>query len=237
MAYRRTAEVEARLAAVRARIIEATTELVAGGGWGAATIVAAAEQAEIATGTVYRHFATKDELFAEVFRRAAGRELDRVTAAASAPGTAARRIDAALRTFAERALRGRRLAYALLAEPAAPAVEAERLVYRQGYRSVFAEVLDLGIAAGELAPHDTALAAAALTGAMGEALVGPLAPIPEAFDRATSQTRVDDLVAWCLRALPTTTSTATSTTTSTATPTPTPTTTSTTPRPPKERSR
>jgi AcrR family transcriptional regulator len=203
MAYRKTAEVEARLAAVRTRIIAATTQLVATGGWGAVTVAVAAQEAGIATGTVYRHFATKDELFAEVFRQAAGRELGRVTVAASSPGTAAQRIDAALRTFAVRALRGGRLAYALLAEPASPTVEAERLAYRQGYHMVFADALEGGIASGELAAHDTALAAAALTGAMGEALVGPLAPVRDMTDAARSQTRIDDLVTWCLRTLPT----------------------------------
>ena len=74
----------------------------------------------MATGTVYRHFASKADLFSEVFRRAAQREVDAVA-------DAARRSPDAVETFARRALAGRRLAWALLAEPVDPVVEAERL--------------------------------------------------------------------------------------------------------------
>ena len=68
------------------------------------------------------------------------------------------------------------LAYALIAEPVDPAVESERLRLRRGYRDVFAGLLEEGVEAGELRPHDTATVAAALVGALGEALVGPLSP-------------------------------------------------------------
>ena len=48
-------------------------------------------------------------------------------AAAATGARRAERIAAGVETFARRALRGRRLAWALLAEPVDPAVEAERL--------------------------------------------------------------------------------------------------------------
>ena len=66
------------------------------------------------------------------------------------------------------------LGYAQIAEPVDPAVESERLRLRRGYRDVFAGALEDGVAAGELSPHDSQTVAAALVGALGEALVGPL---------------------------------------------------------------
>lgn len=203
MVYRRTAEEQARLDAVRDRIVGATTHLVAEGGWGAAPIAAVARGAGVATGTVYRHVRDKDELFAEVFRRAAGLELAHVTEAARTTAPAQERIAGALRTFAARALRSRRLAHALLTEPAGTVIEAERLTHRAGYHGLFADVLREGVAAGELPPHDHALVAAVLVGAMAEALVGPLAPVAAGDPDPGVARRTDDLVAACLRALPT----------------------------------
>ena len=69
-------------------------------------------------------------------------------------------------------------AYALIAEPVDPAVEAERLRLRTGYRDAFASVLEDGVEAGELRPHDTRTVAAALVGALAESLVGPLSDQP-----------------------------------------------------------
>ena len=69
-------------------------------------------------------------------------------------GSAAERIAAGIETFARRALAGRRLAWALLAEPVDPAVEAERLHFRHSYRDVIAEVLAEGIDSGELPDQD-----------------------------------------------------------------------------------
>ncbi|HEX6117660.1 MAG TPA: TetR/AcrR family transcriptional regulator [Solirubrobacterales bacterium] len=177
MAYRSTERTEARKAEVRARIVASARELIARGGYAEAQVSAVASAAGVATGTVYRHFPSKAGLFAEVFREASQREVDALAAVAeSTSGDAAERIAAAVEAFARRALRGRRLAYALLAEPFDPGVEAERLAFRRAYRDVFAGMIAAGIEAGELPAQDPGLAGAALVGAIGEALVGPLSP-------------------------------------------------------------
>jgi hypothetical protein len=90
------------------------------------------------------------------------------------------RIETVLSTFAARALRRPRLAWALIAEPVDPLVDAERLAYRERYRSLTAEALRAGIAAGELPNQNVELTAAALVGGCGEALVGPLSPLARA---------------------------------------------------------
>jgi AcrR family transcriptional regulator len=193
MPYRPTERTEARKAATRERIVTAALEQVAAGGYASAAVQTVAGRAGVAVGTVYRHFPSKGDLFAEAFRRASQRELDVVvrvigTRSHSAePSARARRgpdgrsarerVAAAVEAFARRALAGPVLAYALLAEPVDPAVEAERLRFRTGYRDAFARVLEDGVRDGELRPHDTSTVAAALVGALGEALVGPLSTV------------------------------------------------------------
>ncbi|UGS34573.1 TetR/AcrR family transcriptional regulator [Capillimicrobium parvum] len=164
MAYRATDRTEARRIAARERIVAAAHELIAAGGYREAAVAAVAARAGVATGTVYRHFPSKAELFAEVFRRASRREVEAVAASAAEGG-----VGAGVETFARRALRARRLAWALLAEPVDPAVEAERLAYRRAFRDAFAAALPGHVT-------DRELIAAALVGAIGEALVGPLSP-------------------------------------------------------------
>src|SRR5947208_6170032 len=176
MAYRATERTEAKRAEVRERIVGAALELVAAGGYREAQVAAVARRAGVATGTVYRHFPSKAHLLTEVFRVASQREVDAVGAATASEAPASRRIAAAVAVFARRALRGRRLAWALLAEPVDPAVEAERLVFRRAYADAFATAIADGVAAGDLPGQDADLTAAALVGAIGEALVGPLSP-------------------------------------------------------------
>jgi AcrR family transcriptional regulator len=79
-----------------------------------------------------------------------------------------------IETFARRALKFPRRAYALLAEPVDPAVEALRLEFRQAYRDVIADAVRDGVRTGELPPQNADVVAAALVGAIGEALTGPL---------------------------------------------------------------
>ena len=175
MPYRPTEKTEARRLATRERIVAAALGKVAGGGYASAGVQAVAAEAGVAVGTVYRHFPSKGDLFAEVFRRASQRELDVVVEVTETGLSPCERIGAAVEAFCRRALAGPVLAYALIAEPVDPAVESERLRFRIGYRDAFARVLEDGVRDGELRPHDSRTVAAALVGALAESLVGPLA--------------------------------------------------------------
>jgi AcrR family transcriptional regulator len=165
----------------RDAILAAAADLLAEGGYAACTVNAVAQRANVAAGTVYNHFANKADLAAYVFRAIAARELDAVAAAARG-GSAVQRIAAVIETFALRALKQPRRAYALLAEPADPAVDALRLEFRSAFRDVIAEAIRDGVASGELPPQDPGVVAAALVGAIGEALVGPLAGADDSVD-------------------------------------------------------
>jgi AcrR family transcriptional regulator len=200
VAYRPTERTEARKAEVRGRIVTAARELIAHGGYAEAQVAAVAKRAGVATGTVYRHFPSKADLFAEVFRNASQHEVDAVVAAAAIDGgrSATERIAFAVETFARRALRGRRLAWALIAEPVDPAVEAERLVFRRAYRDAFANVITEGVRTGELPRQDPEVAAAALVGAIGEALVGPVSPTAAKRDPGSVVASLRD---FCIRSV------------------------------------
>ncbi|HEY1568553.1 MAG TPA: helix-turn-helix domain-containing protein [Solirubrobacteraceae bacterium] len=164
----------------RERLLSAARQLIEEGGYGAASVLAIAERAGVAAGTLYRHFASKEELFVEVFRSVCEREERAMRAAAAGlpeTATAQERLKTVLATFARRALRNPRLAWALIAEPVDPRVDAERIAYRARYAELIAAGLAAGIAAGELPEQDVGLTAAALVGGCGEALVGPLSPL------------------------------------------------------------
>ncbi len=195
VAYRRTPAVQERLDATRARLVGAALRLVAERGYAGCSISLVAEAAGMATGSVYRHFPDKSALFTEVFRAATQREVDAVAEAASAPGTISERLERAVQTFARRALKSPRLAYALIAEPVDPQVESERLVYRRAYRDLFAEVVAGAVDAGDLPAQDAGVSAAAVVGAMAEALVVPL------HAGAASSSTVPELTAFVLRSL------------------------------------
>jgi AcrR family transcriptional regulator len=200
VAYRSTTRTEARLAETRERIVTAARELIAEGGYQAAQVAPVADRAGVAVGTVYRYFPSKSDLFAEVFREASQQEVDAMRAATSVhpDRMAAERIAAGVETFARRALRGRRLAWALIAEPVDPAVEAERLRFRRSYQEVIAAVLTEGIETGELPAQDVEATAAGLVGAIGESMVGPLSPTANGGD---PEAAIASLVSFCTRAI------------------------------------
>ena len=120
----------------RERLLHAAQELIEEGGYGAATVAAIADRTGVAAGTLYRHFASKEELFVEVFRAACDRELQAMRAASASMAPAASEVDRLeilLGSFAQRALRRPRVAWALIAEPVDPLVDAERIAYRARY--------------------------------------------------------------------------------------------------------
>jgi AcrR family transcriptional regulator len=180
MAYRRTDRVIARLAARQDAILTAARALAAEGGIGAVQIVPVAERAGIAAGTVYRYFPSKEDLVAAVIDAVADQEIAALQAAARAAPGPLSAIAAAVMGFAARALRERRLAWAMFAETAEG--DAARLALRRRLASEFETLIRSAITAGHLPDQDAALAAAAVIGAVLESLVGPLAP-----DQATTE--------------------------------------------------
>ncbi|MGH7859421.1 MAG: TetR/AcrR family transcriptional regulator [Candidatus Binatia bacterium] len=174
----------------------AAREVLEEGGYAAASVQAITERIGVAAGTLYRHFPSKAELFVEVFRDTAKRDLAAMLEAASLGGCL-ERMEAAVATFARGALGSRRLAWALLYEPVDPLVDAERLVYRREYCRNMATLLRAGIAAGEIPEQDVELSAAALVGAIAEALVGPLSPVAGRI--ASDEGVIATLVRFCRR--------------------------------------
>ncbi len=176
MVYRRTERGEARLAEGRERILHAARMLVVEGGFRNVQIASVAAAAGVATGSVYRHFPSRAELVGEVFREAAQAEVDVVAEVARGPGTSRECLTRSIETFVYRAVRGRRLAWALIAELVDPAVESERLGFRRAYAEVLGAVIARAVAAGECPPQDAQVSAACLVGALAEPLVVPLTP-------------------------------------------------------------
>jgi len=199
MVYRRTDRASQRLADKRARILKAARDLVADGGWSAAQVDHVATKAGVATGTVYRYWSSKAELCAEIVATVSTREVAITKAVADADGSPVEKLQSAIRTFASRALRGRRLAYALIAEPVDPEVEAVRLEYRAQLALCFERILREGIMRGAFPQLDPAVAAACIVGAFMEALVGPLAPAKGTGPRADRHL-VEQISQFCLRA-------------------------------------
>ena len=204
MAYRETEKMRQRKAEARKKIIECTWECVSEGGFRSARITRIAGLAGVAQGTIYRHFESREDLFAEIFRLATQREVDKVAEALAVDGSAVERLDNALRQFARRALKGPMKAWALIAEPVDPKVEEERLGYRKAYANLFEQAIRSGITEGCIPDQDARLTSTCLVGAISESLVGPLSPTqtetPPGHDNNEDEL-VDTIVCFCLRGL------------------------------------
>lgn len=194
MAYRETEKMRQRKAEARKRIVECTYECVADGGFRSARITRIAGLAGVATGTIYRHFESREDLFAEIFRLATQREVDKVAEALASEGTGGERLERALRQFAERALRAPMMAWALIAEPVDPKVEEERLAYRKAYANLFEKAIRDGIEEGCIPDQDARQSSTCLVGAIAESLVGPLSPTQTSQSNSATQDNNDPLV-------------------------------------------
>jgi AcrR family transcriptional regulator len=200
MPYRQTENVVRKLAARHGAILAAACDAAAEGGMAAVQIAPVAERAGIAAGTVYRYFPSKTELVAALVAELAEREIGALArAAAAAPGPLSA-LAAAVTTFAARALARRRLAFALIAEPVEPDVDAARVKYRKALADEFETLIRTALAGGHLPDQDAALAAPALIGALIEGLIGPLAPVA-GDDPAKARARVQALTLFVLRGL------------------------------------
>jgi AcrR family transcriptional regulator len=172
--YRTTPAIRARIEAQRDTVVAAAIAVLTEYGYRGCSVAAVAARAGVATGTVYKHFASKAELVGEVFEQVVSGEVAAVAAAAAIPDRPVERVVAVLETFARRALKVPRLAYVLLAEPVDTAVDAKRLEFRRAYQDIIAGIVADGVRTGALSPQNAGITAAALVGALGDVLVGPL---------------------------------------------------------------
>lgn len=199
MAYRETNRIKERKAAQQLALLRAAEALVREHGFAGLTIQALATRAGVGVGTVYRYYRAKDVLAAEVFRLATEREVAAVSAAIECEGTVAARLCVAVEVFARRAMQAPQLAWALIAEPADPAVDAVRLTYRQAYADVFEVFIEDAVLSQALPEQNAKVVAAALVGAMAEALVGPLAGTLVA--NRPDEHVIEQLQQFCVRAI------------------------------------
>ena len=200
MAYRRTERVIRRQAERHDAIVAAAGKAASEGGMAAIQIAPVAERAGIAAGTVYRYFPSKTELVGALVASAAEREIAAVQrAAAAAPGPLSA-LAAAIATFAARAQRDRRLAWAMIAEPADADTDVVRLAYRTALAGEFETLIKAAVVGGHLPEIDLAVAVPALIGALVEGLVGPLSP-DLAHDHARAHEAVQTLTLFALRGL------------------------------------
>ena len=176
MPYRRSALMQDRLADNRTRIMLSKRHLIARGGFRAARISAVAADAGLSTGSIYRYFPSQAQLFIEVLTAAVAHEIGLLERITAAPEPAALRLRNAVEAFARRALDGRNLAYAFIAEPIGAPVEVARLRSRREFSAVFQRLMLAGMRSGEFPQQDAEVAAACIVGAFTEALVGPIAP-------------------------------------------------------------
>lgn len=183
----------------RGRLMRAAVEVLEAGGYAAASVAAIAECAGVATGTLYRHFPSKADLFVELFRAIGAGELAAMAEAAAPARTAAEQLDAVIATFAGRAMARPRVAWALVYEPLDPPVDAERVRSRCAYAARMARFVRERVDAGELPDQDPDTTAAALIGGVVEALVSPLSPV--AGGNADPDAVIAALTAFCRRAV------------------------------------
>lgn len=178
MVYRQTPAVEARLQDNRSRILESARNLVSEGGWKEAQIASVAAAAGIATGTVYRYFPSKAELFAQVLSAVSQREVDVLAAIAQSGEPALDRLHSAVATFVKRAMRNPRLAYALIAEPCDREIDEARLTYRAAISEVIRSIIAAGQSAQEIRTDvQPDIAASVIVGGFMEGLIGPMSPL------------------------------------------------------------
>ena len=198
MPYRRTENVVRRLAARHQAIVAAAGALAAEAGMGAVQIAPVSQRAGVATGTVYRYFPSKTDLVAALVATVAEREIGAMRRAADAAPGPLSALAAAITTYAARALSSRKLAFALIAEPADTADDA-RLAFRAALAAELGKRVLAAMDAGHLPGQDIAVAAPALTGALIEGLIGPLAA--DARDDAGTRDAVQTLTLFALRAV------------------------------------
>lgn len=203
MPYRPTEKTRAHKQAQQQKLLHSAVKLVAEEGFNGLKISQVAERAGVATGSVYKYFDSKQALCAEVFKVATIKEVEKVRqqALGNRDESCTQRLLNTIEVFAQRAIQGRRLSYALLAEPVDPGVDQERLIYRQAYADIFITLIEEGIERGEFRPQVASISAAAITGALSEALVAPLATAVKDNKDVETKALITAIQGFCIHAV------------------------------------
>lgn len=175
----------------RRHILNTAREVIAERGFAAMQMAEVARRANLATGTLYRHFRSKDDLTAQVFREMATREIGLMRRIADEDASVEIRFTQCIRTFCERALKGRRVAKALLIDPLEDSLASERASLRTQQAEILAALLREAESDGSLAPSDPSTKAACITGALTAALVELDA------DAKALSARLDSVIEFC----------------------------------------
>lgn len=204
MAYRPTEKTEARKKAQHTLLSDTALAIVSSGGFKALTIASLAQEAGVAIGTIYKYFEDKAELCTHVFKIASGKEVEMVHRSAfpepssdSEKLNCTERLEQTIQSFAERAIAGHKTAYALIAEPVDPMIEAERLKYRQAYAQIFRDLIEAGIESKEFRKQDTEVAATAIVGALAETLITPLVEVAHKKQRVNKEQLIASIKQFC----------------------------------------
>jgi AcrR family transcriptional regulator len=201
MGYRRSPRMTEQLAYKRERIMYAARKLIQRGGFRAAQVTAVAALAGVSTGSIYRHFPSQAKLYIEVLTAAVDHELAILQQIAGSGGAVSLRLKRAVESFAHRALEGRNLAYAFIAEPITAEVDSERIRCRRRFVQLFVQLLREGIDAGEFPAQDIEAGAACIVGAFTEALIIPIAPGTKAPPPRSRARLVAAISGFCIRAV------------------------------------
>lgn len=200
MAYRRTEKVEQRLRARHGALIAAAREIAAAQGLDGVQIVPVAERAGVASGTVYRYFASKTALVAALVDDVSERELEAMQKAASASPGPLSGLAAAIVTFAARAERQRRLVWAVIAEPVDAELAPVQRQFLETLTTAFAEHIERAAAGGRLGDADPAILARMIVGGLLQSLLSPLATFG-GVENANGRRSVQAFALYALRAV------------------------------------
>jgi AcrR family transcriptional regulator len=168
----------------RAKILDAAMIVFARKGM-AATMAEVATTAEVSYGLVYRYFANKETIFAELVERVLRNSIRAIERILEMPGTPEERLHFLL----SQALEGLRehpefvlLTHQVLRDEATPD-ELRKLVQKQGwtYRAVMRQLIVEGQAAGQVAETDPDQLVAAVSACIGGLSLGLTWQSPEQF--------------------------------------------------------
>jgi len=158
--------------AVRARLIVAARKIVGLKGFAKLTIVNVADEAGVATGSVYKHFDSKSTLCIEVYTQAARKEYEMLRRVLLGPGLASAKLCRCIEVMATRVQSNPVFAYALGVESVDPAIADERAACVDAIVGLFEELIEEGIRTGEFETQLSTISATAVVGVIKESLLG-----------------------------------------------------------------